>query len=77
MFFITESSKTIFKVEERRVVYVGKISEGTTRADLRQRFEVFGPILEISLHFRDRGWVNFWLLLLGDFAIVIKTVYLD
>ena len=43
--------------EERRIVYVGKISEGTTRADLRKRFEVFGPILEISVHFRDRGWV--------------------
>ena len=41
--------------EERRVVYVGKIAEGTTRADLRKRFEVFGPILEISVHFRDRG----------------------
>ena len=41
--------------EERRIVYVGKISEGTTRADLRKRFEVFGPILEISVHFRDRG----------------------
>ena len=43
------------KVEERRVVFVGKIAEGTTRADLRKRFEVFGPIVEISVHFRDRG----------------------
>ena len=43
------------QVEERRVVYVGKITEGTTRADLRKRFEVFGPIEEISVHFRDRG----------------------
>lgn len=34
---------------------MGKIAEGTTRADLRKRFEVFGPILEISVHFRDRG----------------------
>ena len=43
------------QVEERRVVYVGKIAEGTTRADLRKRFEVFGPIVDISVHFRDRG----------------------
>ena len=43
------------QVEERRVVYVGRISEGTTRADLRKRFEAFGPIEEISVHFRDRG----------------------
>eukprot|EP00096_Caligus_rogercresseyi_P002116 TRINITY_DN1399_c0_g1_i2.p1 TRINITY_DN1399_c0_g1~~TRINITY_DN1399_c0_g1_i2.p1 ORF type:complete len:837 (-),score=206.20 TRINITY_DN1399_c0_g1_i2:774-3284(-) len=41
--------------EERKVVYVGKIKEGTTRADIRKRFESFGPIEEISLHFRDRG----------------------
>lgn len=34
---------------------MGKIAEGTTRADLRKRFEVFGPIVEISVHFRDRG----------------------
>jgi len=43
------------QVDERRILYVGKITEGTTRADLRKRFEVFGPIEEISVHFRDRG----------------------
>jgi alpha peroxisome proliferator-activated receptor gamma coactivator 1-alpha len=43
------------QVEERRIVYVGKIIEGTTRADLRTRFEVFGPIEEISVHYRDHG----------------------
>jgi len=42
-------------VEERRVMYVGRICEGTSRADLRKRFQVFGPIEEISVHFRDRG----------------------
>ena len=49
------SQKQQRQVEERRVVYVGRISEGTTRAEIRQRFEVFGPIEEISVHFRDRG----------------------
>jgi peroxisome proliferator-activated receptor gamma coactivator-related protein 1 len=34
---------------------VGRIAEGTTRAEIRTRFEVFGPIEEISVHFRDRG----------------------
>ena len=43
------------QVEERRVVYVGRIAEGTTRAEIRTRFEAFGPIEEISVHFRDRG----------------------
>lgn len=37
------------------MIYVGKIAEGTTRADLRRRFEVFGPVVDVSLHFRDRG----------------------
>lgn len=41
--------------EERRVVYVGNIPEGTTRFDLRQRFGRFGAIEEVSVHFRDRG----------------------
>ena len=43
------------QVEERRVIYVGGIAEGTLKAELRQRFELFGPILDISLHFRERG----------------------
>ncbi len=36
-------------------MYVGKIEEGTLKSDLRSRFEVFGPILDISMHFRERG----------------------
>jgi len=43
------------QVEERRVVYVGRIQEGTLKADLRSRFQVFGPIVDISVHFRDHG----------------------
>ena len=42
-------------VEERKIVYVGKIEEGTLKSDLRTRFEAFGPILDISVHFRERG----------------------
>ena len=41
--------------EERRVVYVGGIDEGTLKSDLRTRFEAFGPIVDISVHFRERG----------------------
>jgi len=43
------------QVEERRVVYVGGIQEGTLKDDLRKRFQVFGPIVDISVHFRDFG----------------------
>ncbi|CAK9800803.1 Peroxisome proliferator-activated receptor gamma coactivator-related protein 1 [Anthophora plagiata] len=43
------------QVEERRVIYVGRLDEGITKADLRRRFEVFGPVVDISVHFREHG----------------------
>lgn len=43
------------EVEERRVVYVGGISCDTTRDDLKKRFQVFGPISNVSVHFRAYG----------------------
>lgn len=46
------------EVEERRVIYVGRLDEGITKADLRRRFEVFGPVVDISIHFRERGYVS-------------------
>jgi len=36
---------------------VGRLDEGITKADLRKRFEIFGPVIDISLHFRERGYV--------------------
>jgi hypothetical protein len=45
------------QVEERRVIYVGRIEEGTSKAELRRRFEMFGPIVDISVHFREHGYV--------------------
>lgn len=51
------------QIEERRVIYVGRIPDDTTKAELRRRFEVFGPIVEINLHFREHadnyGFVTF------------------
>jgi hypothetical protein len=46
------------QVEERRVIYVGRIEEGTSKAELRRRFEVFGRIVDISVHFREHGYVS-------------------
>ncbi|XP_043276735.1 uncharacterized protein srl isoform X2 [Venturia canescens] len=43
------------QMEERRVIYVGRLCENTTKADLRRRFEAFGPVLDISVHFREHG----------------------
>ncbi|XP_013876117.1 peroxisome proliferator-activated receptor gamma coactivator-related protein 1 [Austrofundulus limnaeus] len=42
-------------IEERRVVYVGKIRETMTQKELRERFSYFGEIEECTLHFRDHG----------------------
>lgn len=37
------------------VSYLGKVPEGTTRGQIREWFSRFGPIAEVSLHFRDTG----------------------
>ncbi|XP_027630176.1 peroxisome proliferator-activated receptor gamma coactivator 1-alpha isoform X2 [Tupaia chinensis] len=42
-------------IEERRVIYVGKIRPDTTRTELRDRFEVFGEIEECTVNPRDDG----------------------
>jgi len=58
---IEESKK---QIEDRRVVHVGNIKMGTTQADLRKRFHIFGPIEDITLHFRKQtrdcfGFITF------------------
>ncbi|KAG9341050.1 hypothetical protein JZ751_019804 [Albula glossodonta] len=42
-------------IEERRVVYVGRIRGGMSRSELKERFSLFGEIEECTLHFRDHG----------------------
>ncbi|TFK07033.1 centrosomal protein of 55 kDa [Platysternon megacephalum] len=42
-------------IEERRVVFIGKLPSRMTRAELRHRFSVFGAIEECTLHFRAEG----------------------
>ncbi|KAM9364964.1 uncharacterized protein pprc1 [Pholidichthys leucotaenia] len=42
-------------IEERRVVYVGKIRGTMTQKELGERFSYFGEIEECSLHFREHG----------------------
>lgn len=45
----------ISEVEERRIVYVGGISSSTSKDNLRRRFQMFGPITNVSVHFREYG----------------------
>ncbi|XP_018408672.1 PREDICTED: peroxisome proliferator-activated receptor gamma coactivator-related protein 1 [Nanorana parkeri] len=42
-------------IEERRVVYVGKINSRMTRSELSRRFSIFGDIEECTIHFREEG----------------------
>ncbi|XP_026212092.1 peroxisome proliferator-activated receptor gamma coactivator-related protein 1 [Anabas testudineus] len=42
-------------IEERRVVYVGRIRGTMTQKELRERFSLFGEIEDCTLHFRNHG----------------------
>ncbi|XP_055840949.1 uncharacterized protein LOC129908483 [Episyrphus balteatus] len=42
-------------VEERRIVYVGRIGQDTTKEMLRRKFIVYGPIKQITIHYKDTG----------------------
>ncbi|XP_048461145.1 peroxisome proliferator-activated receptor gamma coactivator 1-alpha isoform X1 [Rhincodon typus] len=42
-------------IEERRVIYVGKVRGDITRTELKRRFEVFGEIEECTVHLREVG----------------------
>ncbi|XP_076879694.1 uncharacterized protein LOC143528074 isoform X2 [Brachyhypopomus gauderio] len=42
-------------IEERRVVYVGRIRGTMTQAELRDRFALFGKIEDCTVHFRNHG----------------------
>ncbi|KAK3554443.1 hypothetical protein QTP70_023017, partial [Hemibagrus guttatus] len=42
-------------IEERRVVYIGRIHGSMTRKELKERFSYFGEIEECTVHFREHG----------------------
>uniref|UniRef100_A0A087X6H0 Peroxisome proliferator-activated receptor gamma coactivator 1-alpha n=1 Tax=Poecilia formosa TaxID=48698 RepID=A0A087X6H0_POEFO len=42
-------------IEERRVVYVGRLRSDCSRSELKHRFEVFGEIEECAVNLRDDG----------------------
>ena len=46
---------SVVVVEERRIVYVGRIEEDTTKEDLKSKFLSYGPITKVSFHFKDTG----------------------
>ncbi|XP_034661334.1 serine/arginine repetitive matrix protein 2 [Drosophila subobscura] len=42
-------------VEERRIVYVGRIEQETTKELLRQKFLAYGSIKQITIHYKENG----------------------
>ncbi|CAL8256533.1 unnamed protein product [Lota lota] len=42
-------------IDERRVVYVGRIRGTMTQNELRERFSLYGEIEDCTLHFREQG----------------------
>ncbi|CAG9865257.1 unnamed protein product [Phyllotreta striolata] len=46
------------EVEERRVIYIGRIPPRTKKEDLKKRFQKFGPITNVSLHSRDHNYLD-------------------
>ncbi|KAG7270068.1 hypothetical protein CRUP_012069 [Coryphaenoides rupestris] len=42
-------------IDERRVVYVGRIRGSMSQNELRERFSLYGEIEECTLHFREQG----------------------
>lgn len=53
----TPTNKTFLfpAVEERRIVYVGRIEEETTKEDLKRKFLAYGSIKQITIHYKDNG----------------------
>lgn len=42
-------------LEERRIVYVGRIETNTTKEDLKKKFVSYGPIRQVTFHYKDTG----------------------
>lgn len=45
-------------VEERRIVYVGRIEADTTKELLRRKFLPYGSIKQITIHYKENGYVD-------------------
>ena len=51
---VTTNRSNSQDIEERKIIYVGKIPDGTTKTDIRCWFGRFGAIKEVSIHFRGQ-----------------------
>lgn len=56
---------------------MGRLDDEITKAGLRKRFESFGPVVDVSVHFRERGYVSSLFALLYFLKIILfsSTMY--
>ncbi|XP_041985583.1 uncharacterized protein LOC121737914 isoform X2 [Aricia agestis] len=53
--FSSEDRENNTPVEERRIVFVGKLEKDITKGSLRTQFSKFGPVTEVRLHSKEDG----------------------
>ncbi|CAK1540951.1 unnamed protein product [Leptosia nina] len=53
--YSSEDRESNTPVEERRIVFVGKLEQDITKASLRSQFTKFGPVTEVRLHSKEDG----------------------
>ncbi|XP_013188100.2 uncharacterized protein LOC106133051 [Amyelois transitella] len=53
--FSSEDRESNTPVEERRIVFVGKLEKDINKNTLRGQFSKFGPVMEVRLHSKEDG----------------------
>ncbi|XP_034837413.1 uncharacterized protein srl [Maniola hyperantus] len=53
--YSSEDRESNTPVEERRIVFVGRLEKDVTKAGLRSQFVKFGPVTEVRLHSKEDG----------------------
>ncbi|XP_022128822.2 uncharacterized protein LOC111002869 [Pieris rapae] len=53
--YSSEDRESNTPVEERRIVFVGRLEQDITKSVLRSQFSKFGPVTEVRLHSKEDG----------------------
>lgn len=55
VFIILFLTKSFSLLEERKIIYIGGLTEDTTKDEIRRKFLNYGTIKKISFHSKDDG----------------------
>lgn len=53
MIILTFNTAFLALTEERRIVYVGRLTHETTKEELRRKFMIYGVVKNVSLHLKE------------------------